>query len=174
MTLQDAITTLQQFERLDDCQVSEIVGFMTGQAARIEREKIEAQKTEKFYQGVNVGLCKDYFAVIKEQDEKIIGLQQRVRELDEKNQTQALVLAARDKIIQQQVCIQHAYRDERAALKKDLAASRRCGSCRHWDEKAHRCCNSNSQLFSVLSVLRYETCDGWDNLQNLYKQRDGE
>ena len=106
---------------------------------------------------------------------KIIDIQaERLRELDEKNQTQATVLAARDKIIQQQMTIQHAYRDERAALKKDLAASRRCGSCRHWDEKAHRCCNSNSQLFSVLSVLRYETCDGWDNLQNLYKQRDGE
>ena len=99
---------------------------------------------------------------------------QILRELDEKNQTQATVLAARDKIIQQQMTIQHAYRDEMAALKKDLAASRRCGSCRHWDEKAHRCCNSNSQLFSVLSVLRYETCDGWDNLQNLYKRRDSE
>ena len=99
---------------------------------------------------------------------------QILRELDEKNQTQATVLAERDKVIEQQVTIQHAYRDEMAALKKDLAASRRCGSCRHWDEKAHRCCNSNSQLFSVLSVLRYETCDGWDNLQNLYKQRDGE
>ena len=106
---------------------------------------------------------------------KIIDIQaERLCELDEKNQTQAKVLAARDKIIQQQVCIQHAYRDEMAALKKDLAASRRCGSCRHWDEKAHRCCNSNSQLFSVLSVLRYETCDGWDNLQNLHKQRDSE
>ena len=99
---------------------------------------------------------------------------QILRELDEKNQTQATVLAERDKVIEQQVTIQHAYRDEMAALKKDLAASRRCGSCRHWDEKAHRCCNSNSQLFSVLSVLRYETCDGWDNLQNLYKRRDSE
>ena len=99
---------------------------------------------------------------------------QILRELDEKNQTQATVLAERDKVIEQQVTIQHAYRDEMAALKKDLAASRSCGSCRHWDEKAHRCCNSNSQLFSVLSVLRYETCDGWDNLQNLHKQRDSE
>ena len=113
-----------------------------------------------------------YFIHCQQQRES--DLQQRLRELDEKNQTQATVLAARDKIIQQQMTIQHAYRDEMAALKKDLAAARRCGSCRHWDEKAHRCCNSNSQLFSVLSVLRYETCDGWDNLQNLYNQRDGE
>ena len=109
-----------------------------------------------------------------EQGCKMVDLSERLRELDEKNQTQALVLAARDKIIQQQVELQHAYRDEMAGLRKDVSAARRCGSCRHWDEKAHRCCNSNSPLFSVLSVLRYETCDGWDDLRNLYKQRDSE
>ena len=40
--------------------------------------------------------------VIERQEETTISLQQRVRELDEKNQTQAMVLAARDKIIQAQ------------------------------------------------------------------------
>lgn len=106
---------------------------------------------------------------------KIIDIQaERLCELDEKNQTQAKVLAARDKIIQQQVCIQRSYQDEMKCLVKELTESRRCGSCKWWDVMVSRCCNSESPLFSVLSVLRYETCDGWDNLQNLHKQRDSE
>lgn len=99
---------------------------------------------------------------------------QILRELDEKNQTQAMVLAAKDKVIEQQVTIQHAYRDEMAALKKDLSAARRCGSCKWWDVHDRRCYNSKSPLLKVLCVLRFQACDFWEDLRECYKQRDNE
>lgn len=105
---------------------------------------------------------------------KEADLQQRLRELDERNQTQAHCLAARDKIIQQQVTIQHAYRDEMAALKKDLSAARRCGSCKWWDVHDRRCYNSKSQLLKEMCVLRFQACDFWEDLRECYKQRDSE
>lgn len=58
--------------------------------------------------------------------------------------------------------------------KNQLNAAQRCGSCRSWDVVARRCCNSKSPLFPVLAVLRHETCGEWDDLRNLYKQRDSE
>ena len=62
----------------------------------------------------------------------------------------------------------------REELSPELKAARRCGSCKNWDEIARRCCGYKSPLFSVLSVHRYETCDEWADLRNLYKQRDSE
>lgn len=59
-------------------------------------------------------------------------------------------------------------------LSTELNAARRCGSCRSWDPIARRCCDSKSPLFRVLSVHRYETCDVWADLRNLYMQRDVE
>ena len=99
---------------------------------------------------------------------------QILRELDEKNQTQATVLAERDKVIEQQLTIQHAYRDEMAALKKDLSAARRCGSCKWWDVHDRRCYNSKSQLLKEMCVLRFQACDFWEDLRECYKQRDVE
>ena len=58
------------------------------------------------------------------------------------------------------------------ALLDRLEAAQRCGSCKHWDGEAKRCCAYKSPLYAMLSVLRYETCGEWANLSALYKPRD--
>lgn len=46
--------------------------------------------------------AKEIAALVERQEKTITDLQQRLRELDERNQTQAQVLAARDRIIERQ------------------------------------------------------------------------
>lgn len=71
-------------------------------------EKQRAE-TEQFWKEVSVGACREHFEVIKTQADKIeqqsreiTDLRQRLREFDEKIQTQAMILDARDKIIVRQ------------------------------------------------------------------------
>lgn len=55
-----------------------------------------------------------------------------------------------------------------------LDAACRCGSCKWWDVHDRRCYNSKSPLLKELCVLRFQACGEWEDLRELFKQRDNE
>lgn len=77
LTSQEAISLLTSLDNHFDGQFGTEI---TGVIECIEGLQAEIKEQEKFYQDVNVGLCKEHFEIIKQQQAEIEGLQKKVAE----------------------------------------------------------------------------------------------
>lgn len=115
MKANDAIKTLEQFERLDDYQVAEIVKLINNQQRTINHQSL------------------------------------RLADSEEKLQTQALVLAARDRIICEQ---QDQFREATEMIERLKC----CGNCVYLSP-IHRIANCGR---TGIDVCARDKCDKWE------------